>query len=240
MKDRVLNPYWGKLPPDKIAEGMNVARKNAARLASDARTMFEAQQHETAAALAILAIEESGKVSILRELALATDDREAKDSWKRLRSHTAKNAMWIFPELVGRGARRLYEFAGVFDPSSDHTEVLDKLKQVSIYSDCYGKGRWHQPAGTMTKDLAGHLVKTAELFSAGRDIVPREIELWIEHMAPVRRRSHGWQRKALANWWAQLQAEGLVPAGEVTMADFIWGPEQSSDGESRLSNREDR
>ncbi len=35
MKERVLNSYWGKLPPDKIAEGMNVARRNAARLASD-------------------------------------------------------------------------------------------------------------------------------------------------------------------------------------------------------------
>jgi AbiV family abortive infection protein len=147
MKDPVRHPYWGKLPPEKIAEGMNVARRNAARLASDARTMLDAQHYETAAALAILAIEESGKVSILRELALANDDREAKDIWKRLRSHTAKNAMWIFPELVGRGARRLDDFAAVFDSSSDHTEVLDKLKQVSIYSDCYANARWHQPAG---------------------------------------------------------------------------------------------
>lgn len=233
MKDRVLNRYWGRLPPDKIADGMNVARRNAARLASDARTMLEARRYETAAALAILAIEESGKISILRGLALATDDREAKDIWKRLRSHTAKNALWIFPELVGRGARRLDEFAVVFDPSSDHTEVLDKLKQVSIYSDCYGKARWHEPAGTMTEDLASHLVKTAALFAAGRDITPREIELGIEHMGPVRRRSHGWQRKALANWWAQLQAEGLVPPGEGTMADFIWGAEGASNGESQ-------
>jgi hypothetical protein len=47
MKERVLNPYWGKLPPDKIAEGMNVARANAARLASDAHMMFEARRYET-------------------------------------------------------------------------------------------------------------------------------------------------------------------------------------------------
>jgi len=26
-----LRPYWGKLPPDKNAEGMNVARRNAVR-----------------------------------------------------------------------------------------------------------------------------------------------------------------------------------------------------------------
>src|SRR2546428_49754 len=107
MKDRVLNPYWGRLPTEKIAEGMNVARANAARLAADGRMMFEAQRYETAGALAILAIEEFGKLSLLRELALAADDREAKDAWRKLRSHTAKNAMWIFPELVARGARRL-------------------------------------------------------------------------------------------------------------------------------------
>jgi AbiV family abortive infection protein len=192
MKERVLNAYWGRLSPDKIAEGMNVARINAVRLASDARTMFEMRRYETAGALAILSIEESGKISILRELAIATDASEVKQGWKRLRSHTAKNTMWIFPELVAAGARRLDEFSAVFDPTSDHTGVLDKLKQVCLYSDCYGEARWHQPAGAMPQDLASHLVKTAEVFAAGRDVMPREIELWIQHMRPVRHRSHGW------------------------------------------------
>ena len=228
--ERLLNPYWGKLAADKIAEGINIARANAARLAADARTMLAAGRNETAAALAILSIEESGKDSLLRELALAENERDARGCWKRLRSHTAKNAMWIFPELVARGARRLDEFAAVFDPSSDHTEVLDKLKQVCIYCDCYGKARWHQPAGRMTKSLARHIVKTAEVFATGRDVTPREIELWIQHMGPVWRRSGGWQRKALANWYAQMQEEGLAPAGENDMASFIWGREGSGDG----------
>ncbi len=86
----------------------------------------------------------------------------------------------------------------------------------------------------MTEDLAGHLVKTAELFARSREITPREIELWIKHMGPVRQRSHGWQGKALANWWAQLRAEGLVPEGQGSMEEFIWGSDQSSDGEPRL------
>jgi AbiV family abortive infection protein len=230
MKDPVLHPYWGKLPPEKIAEGMNIARRNATRLASDARTMFRTQHYETATALAILAIEESGKVSILRELALVADDREAKHIWRRLRSHTAKNAMWIFPELVARGARRLDEFAAVFDSSSDHAETLDKVKQVSIYSDCYGKARWHEPTGTIAEDFAGHLVKMAEVFARGPEITTREIELWIEHMGPVRLRSHTWQRKALANWWAQLEAEGLAPEGQPSMEEFIWGSGPPSGG----------
>jgi len=56
------------------------------------------------------------------------------------------------------------------------------------------------------------------------------IELWIEHMRPVRLRSHGCKSKALASWWAQLQAEGLVPEGELSMEDFIWGCRGASDG----------
>ncbi len=104
--------------------------------------------------------------------------------------------------------------------------MLDKLKQVCLYSDCYGKVHWHRPAGIVSEDLVRHLMKTAELFAAGRDVTAREMELWAHHMGPVRRRSHGWQRKALANWYAQLQAEGLAPQGENVMANFIWGVEQ--------------
>lgn len=141
MKERVLYPYWGTLSSEKIAEGMNVARENAARLATDARTMFEARRFETAAALAILAIEESGKVSLLRELALATDDREAKDCWERLRSHTARNAIWIFPELVARGARRLDEFTAVFDSSSDTlTSLTSSSRSVSTRTATASRG----------------------------------------------------------------------------------------------------
>jgi AbiV family abortive infection protein len=213
MKERVLNPYWGKLPPDKIAEGMNVARANAARLASDARMMFEARRYETAAALAILAIEECGGISLLREFALATDGRKVKEGWKRLRSHTAKNAVWIFPELVARGARRLNEFAAEFDPSSDHTDVLGTLKRVCFYSDYYGKMRWHQPAGTMTEDLAAHFAKTAELFAAGRDVTPREIELWIGVLTPGTQSSRPFVSLPL-NWSLRMRlsrSHGRVP-----------------------------
>lgn len=229
MSERLLNPYWGRLSAEKIAEGMNVARANAARLATDARTMLDAGRKETAAALAILSIEEAGKTSLLRELVLVTEERGAKQCWKRLRSHTAKNAMWIFPQLVSRGARHLDEFSGIFDPSSDHTDVLDKLKQVCIYCDCYGKAHWHAPAGTITDDLAQYLVKTAEIFAHGRDVTVREIELWIEHMGPVRRRSLGWQRKALANWYAQMQAEELAPAANPGMDEFIWGRKENTE-----------
>ena len=223
MSEDLLNPYWDRLAADQIAEGMNVARANASRLAADARIMLDAGRHETAAALAILSIEESGKDALLRDLALAQNAKEAKECWNRLRSHTAQNAMWIFSELLARGARRLAEFSAVFDPSADHTQFLERLKHICIYSDCYGSGRWHRPTGVMTEDLARHIVGTAETFATGRDVTTREIELWVQHMRPVWGRGASGQQKALAAWYAQMQTEGLVPAGKEGMARFIWG-----------------
>ena len=45
---------------------MNAARRNARRLAEDAKLLLEAGRYPTATALAVLSIEESGKMSILR------------------------------------------------------------------------------------------------------------------------------------------------------------------------------
>jgi len=49
---------------------MNAATRNARRLAADARLLLDAGRLPTAAALATLSIEETGKVSILREIAV--------------------------------------------------------------------------------------------------------------------------------------------------------------------------
>lgn len=232
MREERPRRFSGLLDAAKIAEGMNAALANARRLAADAHSMLLAERYPTAVALAVLSIEESGKVSILRELALASDVVEARHIWKRYRSHTAKNEMWIFPQLVADGRRHLDEFSAVVDPASDHPDVLDKLKQVSVYSDCYGKARWHLPERAFDPGPAAGLVQTAQLFCGGGEITPREIELWIKHMKPVWKVSPAWQRKALANWYAEMQAEGLAPQGENQMESFIWGspPEPPEEG----------
>ena len=58
--------YRGRLTNRQIAEGMTAAAANARRLLSDAVLLLEAERWPTAAALAILAIEEAGKQAILR------------------------------------------------------------------------------------------------------------------------------------------------------------------------------
>ncbi len=105
MKSTKLDAYRGPLDCAQAAEGINAANANARRLAADAQTLLDAGSYASAVSLAALAIEESGKVSILRAIVLAEDEQSLKLEWKRYRSHTSKNCHWIFADLVAKGAK---------------------------------------------------------------------------------------------------------------------------------------
>ncbi|WP_429506530.1 AbiV family abortive infection protein [Pseudomonas moraviensis] len=61
---------------------MNAALRNAARLAKDARLLIDADRLPSAVSLAILCIEEAGKISILRSLAFAENEQDLKTEWR--------------------------------------------------------------------------------------------------------------------------------------------------------------
>ena len=136
-----LDQYRGSLSPAQIAAGMNAARENASRLLNDAKLLAQSERYASATALAILSIEEIGKDGFLRELSYANDPKAIKNAWRRYRSHTSKNAIWVAPDLAMKGARTLDDFIPAFDDSADHRYVLDQLKQVAIYTDCLGKAK---------------------------------------------------------------------------------------------------
>ncbi len=132
-----LEQYSGALSREQIAQGMNLAKKNAWRLYEDADVLFQAGRLPSAMSLAILSIEESGKVNILRRMSTETTPEAHKALWKEYRSHTKKNLMWTLLSCVRRdGATKLQDFAPLFDESSDHPFLLDQLKQLAFYSDC--------------------------------------------------------------------------------------------------------
>jgi AbiV family abortive infection protein len=221
--DRHLKSYNGRLRADQIAEGINAARRNARRLAEDAQLVFEKGRYPTAAALAILSVEESGKESILREIAWITaDDRELRECWKDFRSHTRKNAMWLLPKLVSEGKHLLEDFRELFEEGAEHTFMLDMVKQVSLYTDCLGRAHWSEPAYVIDGSLAGALVGIAKVFVKEREITTKEIELWIKRMSGVRGKPFAEQKKALLNWYAELREFGLTDERE-NIADLsVW------------------
>ena len=221
MAKTKLDQFKGRLTTKEITAGINAAIRNAARLYQDAVILLSEKRYPSAASVAILSIEESGKVSILREMALAKDDKAVIACWQAYRSHTKKNVTWLLPQLAARGARRLDDFAPLFDTNSDHPFLLDQIKQIGFYTDCLGKTHWSIPDEVIDQTLAKMLVEIAKIFAKHRETTIKEIELWIKHLGPVWMTNPGWMKKALTNWYAEMQQLGLAPEGENAMEEFI-------------------
>lgn len=216
-----LNSYSGKLTLQQIVVGMNVANKNAKRLFTDAHILFDAGSYPSACALAILSIEEAGKISILRELSLAKNEKEVGEVWRRYRSHTSKNLYWILSELVAKGANKLDDFREIFDPQLDHPYLLDQLKQISFYTDCLGNAHWSEPGEIINKDLTKVLLTVASVHSCHSDASVHELKLWVKHLGPVWKSTDSAMKEALIHWYADMQRNGLKPQGRNDMEHFI-------------------
>jgi len=200
---------------------MNAAIENARRLAGAASLLLEHCDYALAASLAALSIEEAGKLTILRSLAVARDDQEVLECWREYRSHTKKNVMWPFMDLLAKGARRLDDFAPLFDPDGGHPFLLDQVKQIGFYSDCLGQAHWSIPGSAIDEDLAKMLVATAHILTESQTVTPTEIDLWIKHMGPVWKASKEQMQSAIVKWYEAMQAQALMEKGPNAMEDFV-------------------
>ncbi|MYD92909.1 MAG: AbiV family abortive infection protein [Chloroflexi bacterium] len=223
-----LSQYRGDLDAAQIAHGMNAARRNARRLADDARALHDLTRFPTATAVSILSIEESGKLTILRGLAIAPTPEIRRQRWKDYQSHRSKNVAWIIPELYLKGARTLESLSLAADPSADHTALLDQLKQLSLYTDCLGAGNWCEPANVIDEALSHALLQIADLLAKGRPVTELEVQLWIAHMGPTYGESLERQKASLEAWYAAMTEHGLRDEehgenGPVSLETFLWG-----------------
>lgn len=216
-----LKQWKNSLKPSQIAAGMNAASENAFRLHEDAELLFSSGRYPSAVSLAILSIEESGKISILRTLALAKDGKDVKEAWKSYRSHTKKNASWIFAELVSKGSRKLEDFNKLFLEDAEHPALLDNLKQISFYTDCLGRAHWSQPSSVLESDTAQFIIGISKLMLSNKKFTEREIELWVKHIKPVWKGPMEPMKNALNEWFKSMIAEGLLVEGEIAVSDFI-------------------
>lgn len=216
-----LQQFKNHLSYSQIADGMNAACENARRLVEDAQILFDSQRYPSAASLAILAIEESGKTAILREMATARDSKALKAAWKSYRSHTKKNVAWILPDLVMNGARKLEEFDQIANPQGDHPEILDNVKQIGFYTDCLGNAHWSVPSAVIDESTAKSILSVAQILSKKRVHTEREIELWVAHVGPVKESSLEQQKAAVYGWFKAMEAEGLIEEGEIPFAEFL-------------------
>jgi len=210
LADKKLDRYFGRLSPKQIALGINLANANAKRLLIDAELLCQNGRYPSAVGLAILAIEEAGKESVLRSVALARNNEDLKVSWKDYRTHTQKNRLLALPNLLSSGARKLEDFRPLFE-ESEYPQLIENLKQISFYTDCLGKAHWSSPAEVIDEKQAQQIIAfTKILIEIKREITDQEIKLLIKHIGPVWKRDMGLMKTALKNYFMELHNMGLL------------------------------
>jgi AbiV family abortive infection protein len=219
-----LSQFRGTLTAEQIAEGMNRALQNASRLAQDAATLFASARLPSSTALSILSIEESGKVALLRQMAISGDQKEWQTNWKAYRSHTKKNLLWILGDLVRQGKTTLEDLNLVADPKSEHPDVLDNLKQLCLYTDCFTSAKWSSPTEIDLEELAPYLLKMAQLLASAKVVNAKEVELWRKHLFPVKNEPFASQKGAVAAWYHEMKLHGLSDEDLERVEAFLNAP----------------
>jgi AbiV family abortive infection protein len=217
----------------QAAEGIAAARRTASGLLSDAKLLLESERWQRATALAVLAIEEAGKVEILRSILLARNETELDAEWQAYRSHTRKNVSWIFLKLAEMGARTLDDFRSIFDKGSDHGKFIDTVKQECFYSNIADDGSWFSPDERISSSIAKSIFTVASVL-VGEGPAPMtsaaELELWVKYLRPVWKGSMADMKNALITCYAEAEATGVLQGTSTAaaMLDFLHDDSTSS------------
>ncbi|MDX3913862.1 MAG: AbiV family abortive infection protein [Pseudosphingobacterium sp.] len=214
--------FTQKLSLKLATEISNGAIENAKSLYEDAKLLYDNEKYARAISLAILSIEESGKLSIIRSILLEDDSKEISKLWKSYRRHQDKNSMWIVPELIFKGATKLDDLRKVVDKNSDHFQILDDLKQLCFYSDVFTKGKLSVPKNVANKKVAQSILDIAKINIT--DVSPTEesLEIWVKHLKPVWKQEMHKMKLALKNCYLELEAKKIIKKGMASkMEDFL-------------------
>jgi AbiV family abortive infection protein len=206
-----LDAYSGPLNTRQAAAGIEAAVNNARALLNDAQMLFRAKRWPRAASLAVLAIEEAGKIPLIREL-LVLPESEVKTAWRNYRSHSEKNVLGAFAEHV-ESSPNIEDFRPLYDKDSDHPRVLDAVKQLGFYSDCLAQCHWSVPSEVVGEELAQSLLATAKaLIPSGESAMQSasELELWVKYLRPVWRKDMPSMKRALIDCYQEASDLGIL------------------------------
>jgi AbiV family abortive infection protein len=177
-------PYRGRLNPFQISEGIRGAKNNAKRLFDDANVLSEKGRFPTACSLAVLVIEELGKLPILRRMTIAETDDQWRECWRDFSDHLAKSMSWVVPYLVKNAETPLDLFD--IQAKKKDPELLNSLKQLGLYVGCYGRAHWSIPERVIEKDVASVVMSSATILLLGSTEseldTPTALQRWSDHM----------------------------------------------------------
>ncbi len=153
--------HWGSLSVEKVAEGVNVAFRNAQELYDEAEILFQHGRFARAASLAVLSIEEVGKVFLLPLLLTTTNQKDLRLIWKGYRNHKHKNNH-VHLQMTKGAQQPITRHSIPPLASSDRwSDGMEDLKQIGFYTDCTYTKDWGIPSDAIKKAGAAQVMKIA-------------------------------------------------------------------------------
>lgn len=219
---RIWQQFKGTLTPRQIAEGMAAAQKNALRLLEDARLLLDARRFSSASFMAIIAIEEYGKLPILDTMVYTPPD-EIKKKWQAYRSHRHKNQRWVLPQFADSGLKSIEEFASATNPDAPHTQLLDELKQLCLYTECREGVRWSEPSTFSSEKMAIDLISFAERLISDKPVPVELLEIEAKHLLPAAGAPPEEWKRAMKAMFDEARSAGLLDLSESTVQTLLYG-----------------
>ncbi|AOM77388.1 AbiV family abortive infection protein [Pedobacter steynii] len=180
------NQYNSVVTCAEAAEGIHVSLLNAKELLADGQILFDNARYPRAIALAVLAIEEYGKVEKIKELLLSK--QKVSSAWREVRSHKSKNYPWLFPLLKQLGLNDKDALLALTAKENNSLKFLDQLKQICFYTEAIKKEDkkgcyWWLPSEITDADLARFYLSNADIIVNDDGIMWTEgaLSVYIQH-----------------------------------------------------------
>jgi AbiV family abortive infection protein len=204
MKSNGASPdlFTGALSPADAIAGVRLLQANAMRLVEDAKILLQAERYPSAAMVAVMALDEMSRIFHPLTIAAISGPGRLAEGWKAFRSNRRDFPWSAFHREGDRHDMR---------PMTDAElgQMLSLIRRLGRETDCVGPGRWIDPEGLISRDLAAAVVGTAELFCRNRTGA-RSMELWIEATGALPQNAS--VMEILKTYRDLLESEGLADA----------------------------
>lgn len=203
---------------------MASAIQNAHEHLKTAELLFENQRFAHCVYSSVLAMEEAGKMPLIMDIMLSG---EPSERWKEYIRHSAKTRFVNYGVTLQVKAHLPHmpegfaEAIGNMGPTPD---ILEKTKQLAIYTDCLAvKGRCHihDPATVDWKEIAIYVRDDARVVVRSLRVKSAaELSIWLKHAKKCRHEGKDFTaelptlelalRKAgfiKEGWWTYILAE---------------------------------
>lgn len=214
LKDIGIASYYGVLDANAAASSVQAAKLNALELIGSADVLFETKHYSHATALAILAIEELGKPSIILTLFLGGGKTE--NLWQHYRQHTSKTALLNFSISTLAAKHFPYLPKNILKKAKEGPtpSELDAQKQLALYSDVFIENSsivCHLPSNIDWQiEAHARICESKALAHNLRDYPPEELEVWHRHLYPMAQKNPAEVSLAYKGLARELEERGFI------------------------------